>query len=160
LRREALVDALVPLVADAYATLAGRSTPLAVSYLRSWSGPGLEVALSGGRAADVRRGVTQLGPHRDDVELTLDGFATRLEVSQGEQRTLALALRLAGHRLVTERLGEPPLLLLDDVLSELDPDRARALLANLPSGQTVITSAAGVPPAAAPDHVLELAASR
>ena len=59
-----------------------------------------------------------------------------------------------GHLLVTESVGEPPLLLLDDVLSELDPDRSTALLANLPRGQTVITSASELPPAAVPDRLL------
>ena len=88
------------------------------------------------------------------LTLTLDGLSARTEASQGEQRTLALALRLAGHLLVTEVFGEPPLLLLDDVLSELDPDRSTALLANLPPGQTVITSASDLPPAPNPDRLL------
>jgi DNA replication and repair protein RecF len=158
-RREALVEQLVPLVAGAYETLAGCPTKVSASYVRSWNGTDLGAALAAGRADDVRRGATQLGPHRDDVELRLSGLTARVEASQGEQRTLALALRLAGHRLVTERLGEPPLLLLDDVLSELDPGRSQALLTNLPPGQTVITSASGVPAAARPDRVLELEAT-
>lgn len=157
-RREGLVDSLLPLVTDAYALLAGAATPLAARYERSWSGPSLADALGAGRDDDVRRGVTLLGPHRDEVRLVLDGLTARTEASQGEQRTLALALRLSGHRLVTDRLGEAPLLLLDDVLSELDPDRAAALLANLPPGQSIITSAAELPPAANPDQVLLLTA--
>ena len=70
--------------------------------------------------------------------------------SQGECRTLALALRLAVHRLVTETAGEAPLLVLDDVLSELDNDRAAALLGHLPAGQVIITTAGTLPPAARP----------
>ena len=76
-----------------------------------------------------------MGPHRDDLDVELGGLPARTHASQGEQRCVALALRLAAHRLVTERLGSPPLLLLDDVFSELDPDRARALVAHLPAAR-------------------------
>jgi DNA replication and repair protein RecF len=69
---------------------------------------------------------------------------------------LALALRLAAHRLVAERTGSTPVLVLDDVLSELDPGRATALLANLPEGQVVITSASPLPPEAQPERVIEI----
>ena len=81
----------------------------------------------------------------------------RTHASQGEHRTLALALRLAGHRLVAERVGSPPVLVLDDVLSELDPTRATALLRHLPPGQVVITTAGALPEAAHPDRVLHVA---
>jgi DNA replication and repair protein RecF len=153
-RRERLVDELVPVVGDAYELLAGRPSAVAAHYRRSWDGATLAAALTAGRDDDVRRGVSQSGPHRDELAVSLDGLASRTEASQGEQRTLALALRLAGHRLVTNRLGEAPLLLLDDVLSELDPDRAAALLAHLPEGQSIITTAHGLPSAARADHVL------
>lgn len=155
-RRRRLVGELLGEVSDAYAVLAGEPTPVSAVYERSWSGPSLAEALVDGRDDDVRRGSSQLGPHRDELRFELDGLSARSEASQGEQRTLALALRLSGHRLVTDRLGEAPLLLLDDVLSELDPDRARALLANLPPGQSIITSAAELPSAVAPDQILTL----
>ncbi len=93
-------------------------------------------AVASARAGDLARAITSVGPHRDEIGFRIDGFDSRTEASQGEQRTLALALRIAGHELVTDRVGEPPLLLLDDVLSELDTDRSSALLANLPPGQT------------------------
>ncbi len=153
-RREQLVDKLLPLVENSYEVLAGKPVPLSAAYVRSWDAESLADALVEQRDGDVRRGVTSVGPHRDELALTLDGLASRTEASQGEQRTLALALRLAGHLLVTEMLSEPPLLLLDDVLSELDPDRSSALLDNLPNGQTVITSAADLPPQTSPDRVL------
>ena len=155
-RREGLVEALLPLIDEAYAILAGRATPLSARYERSWSADTLAEALAAGRTDDVRRGVSLRGPHRDELRLGLDGLAGRTEASQGEQRTLALALRLSGHRLVTDRLGEAPLLLLDDVLSELDPDRAGALLTHLPAGQSIITSASELPAAAHPDQILSL----
>ena len=100
--------------------------------------------------------MSTVGPHRDEVVLTIDGLPSRTHASQGEQRSLALALRLATHEVVTELTGSAPVLLLDDVFSELDPDRSDALLAHLPPGQTVLTSASGLPPKATPDLVLHV----
>jgi DNA replication and repair protein RecF len=78
--------------------------------------------------------------------LEVGALAGRTHASQGEQRSLALALRLAGHALVTERIGSAPILLLDDVFSELDPARSEALLSCLPEGQAVVTTAGELPP--------------
>ena len=158
-RREALVAKLLPLVEESYEVLAGKPVPVSADYQRSWQTDTLAEALDAERDIDIRRGVTSVGPHRDELALRLDGLASRTEASQGEQRTLALALRLAGHLLVTGVLGEPPLLLLDDVLSELDADRSAALLENLPPGQTVITSATDLPPQTNPDRILTFDAS-
>ncbi len=155
IRRENLLADLMPLVTDSYRELSDSTVDVVATYVRSWDTEAMAAAIEKSRDADVRRGSTSVGPHRDDIGVSIGGFDSRLECSQGEQRTLALAMRLAGHRLLSERLDEPPLLLLDDVLSELDPDRARALLAGLPPGQTVITSAQGLPPATIPDQVLE-----
>jgi DNA replication and repair protein RecF len=92
--------------------------------------------------------------------LSIAGLPARTHASQGEQRTLALSLRLAAHRLVADRTGSTPVLVLDDVLSELDAGRATALLGSLPHGQVVITTAAAVPGAARPDRVMRVAAGR
>ena len=89
---------------------------------------------------DVARGATGLGPHLRDIEISAGGRELRSFGSQGEQRVAVLALVLAEADVTAGRLGAAPLLLLDDVLSELDPDRARALLATLPGGQTVVTA--------------------
>ena len=97
------------------------------------------------RTKDVERGVSSVGPHRDELDLTVDGLPGRTHASQGEQRSLALALQLAAHQLATERLGSAPVLLLDDVFSELDPFRSRALLAGLPPGQALLTTALPAP---------------
>jgi DNA replication and repair protein RecF len=102
--------------------------------------------------------VSTVGPHRDELSMSINGLPSRTHASQGEQRTLALALRLAGHRLVTERTGSAPVLVLDDVLSELDDHRALALLGHLPGGQVVITTANELPPGAEPDHVVRVTA--
>jgi DNA replication and repair protein RecF len=98
--------------------------------------------------------VTTVGPQRDDVALDIGGLPARTHASQGEQRTMALALRLAGHRLVTADIGSSPVLLLDDVFSELDAARSEALMANLPAladTQAILTTAGALPalPAAA-----------
>lgn len=143
--REQLVGQLTPLVTEHYARLAGEPTPIGITYVRSWSGPLLE-ALGVARDKDVQRGVSTVGPHRDELELTLDGLPSRTHASQGEQRSLALALQLAAHQLATDRLGTAPVLLLDDVFSELDPLRARALLEGLPPGQAILTTAQPAPP--------------
>lgn len=113
-------------------------------------------ALGRARRDDVRRGVSTVGPHRDEVVLGIGGAPARTEASQGEQRTLALALRLAVHHVVTADAGSAPVLLLDDVFSELDPGRSAALLATLPPGQVLLTSASTLPPTARPDMVLHL----
>jgi DNA replication and repair protein RecF len=94
------------------------------------------------RQADLERGFTAHGPHRDDVRLALDGAALRVYGSQGQQRTALLALLFAERDvLVSERPGRGPLMLLDDVMSELDADR-RELLGDLLSGegQAVLTA--------------------
>ncbi len=114
-------------------------------------------ALAARLERDIARGVTTLGPHLRDVELTAGGRDLRCFGSQGEQRTAVLALVLAEADLVTARRSTSPLLLLDDVLSELDLDRRSALLAALPSGgQTVVTATteAALPPGAAPPDLL------
>lgn len=153
LRYSVLTD-LVPLVSQSYEQLAGRAAEVVANYRTSWGSEALASALDRERSNDLRRRTSTVGPHRDEISLSLNGFASRTEASQGEQRTLALALRLAGHRLVSERIGEPPLLLLDDVFSELDPRRSRALLDSLTSGQTIITSASDLPAGTMPDQLL------
>ncbi len=156
--RAHLVAQLQPMVTTAYEDLAGRPTPIDLVYEPEWRRIGLAHALASARAEDLRRSLTTTGPHRDDLDLLINGLPARTQASQGEQRTLALALRLATHRLITDRVGSPPVLVLDDVLSELDPDRSTALLAHMPAGQVIITSASGLPSAAHPDRILHIAA--
>ena len=154
--RATLVSRVVPFVAEAYEQLAGRATPVDLVYDPDWRRGGLLAALGAARSDDVRRGASTVGPHRDELDLVINGLPARTHASQGEQRTLALALRLGAHRLIAERTGTPPVLVLDDVLSELDTDRAAALLRHLPDGQVVITTATPLPPAAHPDRVLTI----
>ena len=144
--RAALVAELEPLVGKRYGDLAGEAAAVELRYDPPWRSSGLAAALAASRADDLRRQVTLVGPHRDEVEVVLAGLPARTHASQGEQRCLAFALRLAAHLLLTERTGSTPLLLLDDVFSELDRDRAQALVAHLPAAQVVVTTAGPVPP--------------
>lgn len=91
--------------------------------------------------AEQHQGTTLVGPHRDEIELTINQTPARQFGSQGQQRTLVLALKLAELKLIEEVVGEPPLLLLDDVLAELDPNRQNQLLEAIQSRfQTLITT--------------------
>jgi DNA replication and repair protein RecF len=102
---------------------------------------GLAAELRERRAADLERGFTAHGPHRDEVQMLLGGAALRAYGSQGQQRMALLALLFAERALLAERRARPPLMLLDDVMSELDSER-RELLAGLlrSGGQAVVTT--------------------
>jgi DNA replication and repair protein RecF len=106
---------------------------------------------------DLDRGVTSLGPHLDDVVIAAGGRDLRGFGSQGEQRLALLALLLAEAETIVDRTGVPPLLLLDDVLSELDPGRRRILAARVRSaGQALVTATDAAMLPAAPDQLLEV----
>jgi DNA replication and repair protein RecF len=142
--RSELVANLSPFVQAAYDDIADRPSSLAMTYRCSFTGA-LDQALIDGRSDDVRRGLSLVGPHRDDVDVRIEDRPSRTHASQGEQRTLALAVQLGGHRLLAERLESTPILLLDDVFSELDPKRSDALIRNLPVGQTLLATAGMIP---------------
>lgn len=155
-----LVATLSPVVSAAYADVAGEPVPVSMRYDAPWRRAGLAAALASVREDELRRGVTLVGPHRDDVRIELGGLPSRTHASQGEQRSLALALRLAAHRSVQRATGAAPLLLLDDVFSELDPQRSAALLECLPDAQTLLSTAAGLPDGVAPEQVLRVESGR
>jgi DNA replication and repair protein RecF len=149
LRRRAAVAAMAAHVVESYEQLAGEHTEVEMTYTTMW-GDGddeaslveaLEAALEKSYRADRERRTTTVGPHRDEPVLFIGKRPARTLASQGEQRTLALSLRLAAFRAVTDVMGEQPLLLLDDVFSELDMSRARALRAALPVAQVFVTTA-------------------
>lgn len=158
--RAALVTRLEPAVAKAYGDLSPERGAIAAAYDAPWRTTGLAVALAEARTEELRRGVCLVGPHRDDLALRINAMPARTHASQGEQRSLALALRLAAHRLVAEALDDVPVLLLDDVFSELDPGRTEALLHHLPPGQAVLTTAGPIPHDAEPQQVVTVVAGR
>ena len=149
LYRMSLLRRLTPHVVDAYAAVApGESVD--VTYESAYAGEAhareemeanLRDALAAARPDEVRRRVTLAGPHRDDVGFAIDGRSARLFGSQGQQRTLVLAVKLAQVRLVQEIRGTYPVFLLDDVMSELDARRRAALFDLIGTGvQTVVTT--------------------
>jgi DNA replication and repair protein RecF len=162
--REELVGRLQPGLTKSYAQVsgdrAGAAGEVAAVYDAPWRVEGLAVALANARTDELRRGVSLVGPHRDEVVLTIGGMPARTHGSQGEQRSLALALRLAAHAMVTASVGEPPVLLLDDVFSELDETRAAALVAHLPLRQAVLTTAGRIPPGVSADLVVRVSAGQ
>ena len=122
--------------------IAGGREALRVDYRPSVDGEDARAcleALFAARESDVRRMTTSVGPHRDDVALMVDGRDVRAFGSQGQQRTAALSMRLAELAVMREALGEWPVLMLDDVMSELDPGRRCRLLERLEGVQTLVT---------------------
>ncbi len=150
-RRMACVDTLATHTTEAYRDLSGGPGRVAIKYRSVWGGDSvkgrehwegtLRDALAGSRSMDMDRRVSTVGLHRDHVDLMLDDRNSRTHASQGEQRTLTLALRLATHRAVEQKVGHSPVLILDDVFSELDRERCDALSRHLPEAQTFISSA-------------------
>ena len=125
--RAAFVGELWPRAAEAHANVAMGET-LSVEYRPDVPPSSFANALRTARITDIKQGITTHGPHRDDIELSVAGKPARYFASQGQQRTAALALKLAELDLVRAHTGEHPILMLDDVLSELDEKRARHLL--------------------------------
>ncbi len=146
-RRRDLLAAMEPRVRRHYGHIARGQGDAGLTYLSSWGDDSLAGALAAARPTDLKRSTSTVGPHRDDVLLEVGGLPARSHASQGEQRSLALALRLAVDAEVRERRGVAPVLLLDDVFSELDAGRATALLETLPPGQRILTTAASQLPA-------------
>jgi DNA replication and repair protein RecF len=148
-RRRELIALLAPELASVAARLAPADTPaLALArggHADTDDAAGLLRELDRRRGEERARGLTLTGPHRDDLEIRLNGRSARLYGSQGQQRTLALGLKMAARTVLEHHVGIPPVVLLDDVLSELDDTRRRALLDLVAAGtqQTVVTDAQG-----------------
>lgn len=132
-RRRELAEALAPRVTTVLTRLLGPSHTIAMRYrtLTATAPAAIEAELlslyAQSRGRDRARGTTSMGPHHDDLELLLDGKSASAFASQGQARALVLALKIAEIGLLEAALGEPPVLLLDDVSSELDEERNRQL---------------------------------
>jgi len=145
MRREAVLT-LSDLAKEHYTFISGRQPEVFVlRYQSSLSGPGdpgeaLMDQLTASREDDLRRLTTGTGPHRDDLRLVLSGQEMRGFASQGQMRTAVLAMRLAEINILTQAHKDAPLLLLDDVLSELDEGRRARLMGSLGGMQTLLTT--------------------
>ncbi len=129
--REQVIAQLAPLAAAAHHAISGAAAePLSLAY-HAGAGEDFAANLAASRAESLRLRQTLVGPHRDDLGLLLHDRPLHY-ASEGQQRTVALALRLAHAQLLTRQTGTPPLLLLDDIFGELDPQRRNALMNALP----------------------------
>lgn len=148
-RRSRLLERLAPLAQDWHQAISGRTETLEVRYAPN---VGLDqdpeaiyqafrAKITQKAVAEQHQGVTLVGPHRDEVDLFINETPARQYGSQGQQRTLVLAVKLAELKLIEAVIGEPPLLLLDDVLAELDLNRQNQLLEAIQDRfQTLITT--------------------
>jgi DNA replication and repair protein RecF len=151
IRREYLAS-LGPKVTRYHGQLSSQPEELGLTYVlkdESCDAASLLRGYQETRRADIHRGTTQTGPHRDDIDIKIEGKDARLYGSQGQQRTAVIALKLATLEMAKEQLGEAPLLLLDDMLSDLDAERRSRLchVVATEAGQAILTcteaSAAG-----------------
>jgi DNA replication and repair protein RecF len=137
--RAKLVERLAPFVAAAHSQISDAKEKIELSF-----SPGNEndfaADLARSRKEEARLRQTIVGPHRDDVDLSVDEIAAQIYASEGQQRTLALALKIAQARVFAEE-GAQPLLLIDDIFGELDPDRRNSLLACLPTDSQKLVTA-------------------
>ncbi len=147
LHRRTYTEALALAARANHTAIAGGGEPLLVRYQTQIEGDGDQAALTEqflqrlrrAREEDIRRATTSVGPHRDELRLSLGDKEARVYGSQGQQRTIVLALKLAELDVVRAERGENPVLLLDDVMSELDPFRRQQLVERIAGVQTIVT---------------------
>ncbi|MGL4400416.1 MAG: DNA replication/repair protein RecF [Luteolibacter sp.] len=129
--RARLIAELAPLAAEAQRVVSGKDEPLTLNYLPA-SGPDLRESILQAREREARLRQAVVGPHRDELDLRIHGMPASEFASEGQQRTLALALKLAQGTLLERRGGKLPIYLMDDIFGELDPGRRNALMQHLP----------------------------
>lgn len=124
---------------DIYSDLSSLREELSVEYIPSCPPEDMAEKLYNARKTDVFSGITSVGPHRDDLDFKINGISARAFGSQGQQRSVALSLKLAEARTLKDITGEQPVAILDDVMSELDPDRQAFILNHIKDWQVFIT---------------------
>ena len=139
LARESFLKRLDEISSDKLNALTGGKDKLRTVYKPNCDADSLLYRLEKGLERDIFMGYTQSGPHKDDIMFMIDDKEAKFFGSQGQQRTTALALRLAEIDLIQEETGEKPILLLDDVLSELDKERQVFLMQSIQGLQTFLT---------------------
>ena len=137
--RQQFIDKLLPIAARIHSDITGGEENLQIVYLPDTSPGQMPQRIAEGYERDLRFGQTSEGPHHDDLGFLIGGRDVRKFGSQGQKRTAALSIKLAEIELVRSVIHDDPVLLLDDVLSELDSRRQDFLLKNISSIQTVIT---------------------
>lgn len=129
--RRRIVELISPLAAAAQVEISGKNELLNLEYLPA-SGTCMKDSILQARKREIATRQAVVGPHRDDLKIRLQGMPAGEYASEGQQRTIALALKLAQGDLLKQQLAKSPLFLLDDIFGELDPDRRNALLHHLP----------------------------
>ena len=137
--RTEFVIKLNDIVSRIHSKLSGGREELKIEYLPSADSGELGSCTASSRDKDIRFGATAYGPHKDDIIFYINGNDVRKYGSQGQQRTAALSLKLAEIELVRQTINDTPILLLDDVLSELDENRQNFLMESMGDIQTVVT---------------------
>ena len=137
--REEFIGQLNEIICEIHRKLSGGKETLKIVYDPNSGAEELEAGLARSRSQDVKQKTTLVGPHRDDIGFYIDDIDIRKFGSQGQQRTAALSLKLAEIELVKKLVRDYPILLLDDVLSELDGERQNHLLSAIDHIQTMIT---------------------
>lgn len=138
-RRRALIEQLNDIVKPIHENITGGSENIHIGYEMNVTEEAYEDEFNNSTDRDIRFGQTHIGPHRDDLSFEVNDIDMRKYGSQGQQRTCALSLKLAEIELVKNSIHEKPVLLLDDVLSELDSERQNLLLNQINDIQTIIT---------------------
>lgn len=138
-RREGFVKELNGIIDEIHKKLSGGREELRIYYEPDVSSAEFETAVKKSRERDIKFRTTNVGPHRDDISFFIGDIDIRRYGSQGQQRTSALSLKLAEIEIVKRIIGDMPVLLLDDVLSELDSNRQNQLLGSIEQIQTIIT---------------------
>lgn len=138
-RRELFIRDLSALTAAIHSGLTGGREELILHYSRNTSIDAFAESLAKSQEKDIHMRTTTVGPHRDDMDFAINGVSVRRFGSQGQQRSAALSLKLAEIELLRRQLHDAPVLLLDDVLSELDSSRQNFLLRNIEHVQTIMT---------------------
>ncbi|MDE6202021.1 MAG: DNA replication and repair protein RecF, partial [Lachnospiraceae bacterium] len=138
-RRELFVKQLNEIIKEIHNKLSGGKEDLSVKYEPDVSIDNFELKMKENQEKDIRSKTTSAGPHRDDFIFIVNGIDIRRYGSQGQQRTAALSLKLSEIELVKKMTKDTPVLLLDDVLSELDSNRQNYLLNSIGDIQTIIT---------------------
>ncbi len=137
--RKKYIENLNLFLPKVYNGLSAGKESLETSYICSFSGEDFKEKLKESRKEDMFSAVTSIGPHRDDLEFKINGVSARSFGSQGQKRSVALALKLAEAEVIKSKVGECPIFLLDDVMSELDPKRQDFILNHIEGMQTFLT---------------------
>ena len=138
-RRNVFIDQLNEIIRDIHKTLSGGKEDITIVYEPNTEIENFEAELIKCTEKDIKLKQTTVGPHRDDISFMVDGIDIRKYGSQGQQRTAALSLKLSEIELIKKITKENPILLLDDVLSELDSNRQNYLLNYIGKMQTIVT---------------------